>query len=299
MKSATRAVITGGAGFIGSHLARELSSCGYEVTIYGREKPELAEFEFLIGDVRDKERLRHGVRGADIVFHLAGAVGTDYLVERAREAVETNINGSLNLYDLARDLGFTVVEIGVIPEWLSPYMITKKAAARFGAMYHAELHADIKIVELSHVYGPGQRAEPYQKAIPAFITRALQGEPLTVFGGGHRAMDCLYVKDAVRALKMVGECETMAGRAIPFGSGSAITVLELAKKVVAVLNSGSEIVFAPMRKGEPPDHCETEVKGVDLSSWLTHFDWKPETSLDDGLRQTIEYYRAHLRAVAG
>lgn len=297
MKRNTRAVITGGAGFLGSHLAQELASSGYGVMLYGPERPELSKFDYVEGDIRDRDRLRYSLAGADIVFHLAGAIGTDYLIERAREAVDVNIGGTLDVYDLARELGFTVVDVGVIPDWLSPYMITKKASAKFGAMYHTEFQTDIRVLELSHVYGPGQRVEPYNKAIPTFISRALRDEPLTVYGKGSRPMDCIYVKDAVKALKLVGECTGLAGKIIPLGSGEAVTVLGLARKIIDMTHSSSEIVFAPMRRGEPSDQDLREIKGVDLSAWRAHFDWQPETNLDAGLKETIPYY-ARLTAPA-
>ncbi len=287
-----RALITGGGGFIARHLASELRDGGYDVVLFGMERPPSDALSFVRGDIRHIEELLAAARGADVLFHLAGAIGTEYLVERAHEAVDVNINGTLNVYEVARRLEIAVVDVGVIPNWPSPYMITKKAAASFGYMYHRAFGTDVRILELSHVYGPGQRVEPYFKAVPTFITRALRNEPLTIFGRGRRLMDCLFVEDAARGLRLTGECSALSGRSVTLGTGRVITVLGLAQLVIRLTESRSPIEFAPMRMGEPDDITEDAAGAVDLAHWESMFSWRPCTRLQDGLKKTIEYYRA-------
>jgi UDP-glucose 4-epimerase len=220
-------------------------------------------------------------------------LGTGYLVERAREAVEVNLLGALNVYDLAREFGARVVNVGLLPDWPTSYMITKKAATSFGIMYHRELGVDVRTLELANVYGPRQRLGPYFKAVPTFIAHAVRGTPLSIFGSGFGVLDCVYVDDVARALRLLGEAPGLGGAVVPFGSGLGVTVNELAARVVQLAASSSAIVHLPMRAGEPDAPPAETIRGVDLSTWLAHVNWRPTTTLDDGLLCTLAWYRAH------
>jgi UDP-glucose 4-epimerase len=214
-----RVLVTGGSGFIGRHLCEELLEHGYEVIVFDRNPPPSRRYQIHQADIRDSCAVREAVSGCDGVFHLAGLVGTGYLETRTREAVEVNIQGTLNVFEAAREFDTYVINIGLVPAWANAYMITKKTAARFGEMFHGVFGTRITTIEFTHAYGPGQPTGPYRKAIPNFINRALLEEPLEVFGSGERLMDCVYAQDAAHALRLAAEEEAGIGRVIQVSSG--------------------------------------------------------------------------------
>jgi nucleoside-diphosphate-sugar epimerase len=221
---------------------------------------------------------------------LAGLLGTCYLGTVVGDAVDVNIHGAVNVFEAAKRSGAYVVNIGLNPEWLNAYMITKKAAMRFGCMYHQMFGTRIVTLEVTHVYGPGQPTGPYRKAIPTFVVKALQNEPLQVYGTGERLMDCVYVDDAAHALRLAADTPAVAGLVLRVSSGEKISVANLASKVRDLTGSKSEIRFGAMRSGEPAAIAPDESFEVEPHA-RTVLNWKPETLLEDGLRKTIDFYR--------
>ena len=286
------ALITGGSGFIGNYLSKELLRNGYEVFILDHHKPKDSSAKFIEGDILNLNLLNKIFKNCDIVFHLAGVLGTEYLCDKVQETVDINIKGSINIFEAAKESGIKVINTGLIPEWDNPYMITKKAVMRLGRMYYKEFHVDITTLEFSHVYGPGQSKEPYHKAIPNFIVSALKNEPITIYGTGHKYMDCIYVEDIAVMMRLASETNQVSGKVLQIGKGESIRVIELARKIISLTNSKSSLKFQPMRRGEPEENGT--FVAVDLKDWLTFFNWKPTVSLDEGLQKTIEWYRTHL-----
>ena len=284
-----KALITGGGGFIGNYLSHELLNHGYQVTILDHHKPTNSLLEFIEGDILDVELLNNTMKSCDVVFHLAGALGTEYLCDRVQDAIDINIKGSVNVFEIAKAFGVRVINTGLIPEWDNPYMITKKATMRLGKMYHKVFSVDITTIELTHVYGPGQRTGPYRKAIPNFITRALKNEPLEVYGSGQKYMDCIYVEDAAKALRLASELSQVSGGVFQIGRGEGIKVVDLANKIISLTNSKSSLKFLPMRPGEPEENGS--FVAVDLKELSIFLNWKSTTSLDEGLLKTIEWYK--------
>lgn len=291
-----KALITGGAGFIGRYLAVELRAHHWQVTIFDRQPRDEAGLESYVGDIEDANSLSAAAKNVDVIFHLAGLLGTDYLCSKAIDSVRANIIGSLNVFDVALARKIRVVHLGLLPDWDSSYMITKKTAMRFGRMYRREFKTDIRALEVSHVYGPGQRSEPYHKAIPTFISRALKDEPLIVYGSGLKLMDCLYVTDVAVALRLAAEKANLCASVLQLGSLEIRSVLRLAQTIIAKTGSRSRIEFRPMRPGEP----DKNNSGVlpDTTAWTREFDWFPATKLSEGLRRTIDWYRLELERTA-
>ena len=287
----TRAIITGGSGFLGSYLLEELLDGGYSVAVYDRSPPSDRRADFVKGDIVDKEAVHDVVLSGNVVFHLAGMLGTSYLTDKARESVDVNICGALNVFDAVVGTDIKVVNIGLLPEWDNTYMITKKASMKFGRMYAGIFGASITTLELSHVYGPKQRVAPYFKAVPTFITQALAGKPLTIFGKGDKLMDLLHVKDAARAIRMAAEHPSMKGEVLAIGGGNRISVVELAKMIIRMTGSAGGLTYAPMRTGEP--ELDTTEADADMSLAFDILNWKPLIDLDDGMADAIEWYRAN------
>ena len=284
-----RVLVTGGSGFIGRFLCKELLTNGYEVIVFDphREKSEFLDVRKVEGDILDASLLRNAAQGIDIIFHLAGVLGTDYLCGRVAEAIRVNILGMVNVLEVARDLRAKVINTGVVADWDSPYMITKKAAMRLGRMYRREYGVDVVTLEITHVYGPGQALDPYHKAIPTFIVRALTETPLPVYGKGIKHMDCVYVTDIARAMRVAAETRGLDS-VLTVTSNDPIRVVDLAKNIIKLTRSRSQIEFLPMRPGEPDDTREEKfapVKATLLPGW------RPQVPFTEGLAKTIDWYR--------
>jgi UDP-glucose 4-epimerase len=283
-----RALITGGSGFIGSYLCKELIENKYDVTVFDLREPSTPLVKFIKGNILQFELLKDAIKNHDIVFHLAGILGTEYLCNFVREAVSTNIIGTVNIFECAKALGVKVINTGLTPEWDNPYMITKKAAMRLGRMYYKEFGVDITTLEVTHVYGPAQQVEPYHKAIPSFITQALREEPLDIYGSGQKYMDCIYVGDIVKAIRLAAESPKVSGEVFQVGGGEIIKVVDLALKIIALTNSKSSLRFLPMRQGEPDEN--NYFMTINKENFLQFFNWQPTTILEEGLLKTIEWY---------
>jgi UDP-glucose 4-epimerase len=290
-----KALVTGGSGLIGSYLCKELLNNKYDVTVFDHHEPANPEVKFIKGDILQMQLLKDVIKDSEVVFHLAGMLGTDYLCEHVREAIEVNIVGSVNVFEAAKTAGVKVINTGLIPEWDNAYMITKKAVMRFGKMYHREFGTDITTLEVTHVYGPGQRVEPYHKAIPTFINRALKNEVLDIYGSGQKYMDCFYVEDIATAIRLSAESPFVSGKVLQLGSGEGLKVVELAHKIISLTNSKSSLRHCKMRHGEPDE--DNSLEHINVESYQKLLDWKPTTKLDDGLLKTIEWYLKHSGSV--
>lgn len=292
-----KVLVTGGQGFIGSHVVDVLRERGHGVTIFDRRMVFVpVGVGFTLGDVRDAEAFADAVGLHDGVIHLAGVLGTSEMVTTPRESVEVNIGGALNLYEAVKRYGCRAVQIAVGNyTWNNSYAITKYTAERFALMYNKEFGTKIAVVRGLNAYGERQKHAPIKKVIPNFILSALRDEPLVIFGDGEQLLDMIYVRDLaeilVRALELDhGQyAETMDA-----GSGELVTANHLAAEVIRISGSRSRIEHVAMRAGEP---VRSVTKGD--PSTLAPIGYRPQTSLQDGLSRTITWYRANAAAAFG
>jgi len=292
------ALVTGGCGFIGSEIVKALDSRGYNIIVLDCMEPKekLKTVDYVKGDVRDKELLEKVGKYADYIYHTAGILGTSLLMDRLQESYDINVTGSMNVFDLASKTKATVINLGLIPTWKSPYMLTKNFIKEMGSLYNKHSGTDIKTVELTHAYGPGQ--SPYQaKAVPNFIIKALTNKDMIVLGDpakGFKYMDLIYASDAAEALVRIAENDNIKDEILQLGCGDGIPVDRLAKKIAVMCNSKSSGIYEPMRAGEP-DGREEDFTSADLSIWYKFFKDSPiKTSVEDGLKHTIDKYRNDL-----
>lgn len=236
-----RVLVTGGSGWIGTAVCKQLKDRGDEPVVFDRTTG---------GDILDAAALYKAMDGCDAVVNLAGMLGTSELFDDQHTAVETNIVGALNVYDVAACSDIPVVQIGTGHRGqLNPYAITKACAEDLGlarARYRGE---KINVVRAFHAYGPGQKVGPVRKIVPTFITQALRGEPVEVYGDGSQQIDLVHV-DEVAAV-ICWAIEGPYGAMTEAGTGVATTVLECAETIIAACDSDSRIVHLPMRPGEP------------------------------------------------
>jgi len=295
MREAIKSIlVTGGQGFIGSHLVDLLLEKGYSVTVYDRKDervnfPQWKGVRFFLGDIRDSEAISDAISQHDAVFNLAGLLGTSEMVTTPREGVEANILGALNVYESVRKHQKKCVQITVGNyTWLNTYAITKYTAERFALMYNGEYGTKIVVVRGLNVYGPRQKHAPIRKVVPNFILKALKNEPIEIFGEGNQLLDMIYVRDTVKILWMALEVDHgVFDQTIEAGSGEPVSANHLAEIIIRTAKSKSMIKHLPMRAGEPAG----SVTKADPKT-LEPIGWRPEDfiSLEKGLAETVEWY---------
>ncbi len=297
-------LVTGGNGFIGRYVCEELSAQGFHVTVLDtRWRRPIDGADLVLGDMRDATAVTEAVAHADGVIHLAGVLGTQETISNPRPAAETNILGGLNVFEACAQYDVPLVNIAVGNYWMNnTYSITKNTMERFAAMMNKYRGTRISIVRALNAYGPRQvAAAPYgpskvRKIMPAFVCRALNGDPIEIYGDGSQVMDMIYVADVakvlVRALVMTHSGNLVETEA---GSGNPTTVNEIAGVVVeqAAKMTGHvvDIVHIPMRPGEDEHSVVLGDPTTLLPLGITTRDFVP---LDVGVSMSIDYFSSYL-----
>ena len=284
-----KVLVTGGTGFIGSYVCDVLLGRGCEPLVFDRQagRPRYAgAANVILGDVRDPVAVTEAVAHADAVIHLAGVLGTQETVGNPRPAAETNVLGSLNVFEAVAQYQLPAVYICVGNWWeQNSYSITKTCAERFAVMFNRERGTRISAVRAMNAYGPRQvPAAPFgpskvRKIMPAFICRALTGQPLEVYGDGEQVMDMVHAADVAGAL--VEELFSPSGLDTPrvVGTGARTTVNDIAEMVCRAAGQG-EIVHVPLRPGESP--------GAEVLAPERRYDF---VQLQAGTFETVEWFR--------
>jgi UDP-glucose 4-epimerase len=277
-----RVLVTGGLGFIGTYVCEVLKGLDHEPVVIDRKAGA-----DIFGDIRDPSAVSEAIYETDGFIHVAGVLGTQETLRNPDAAVETNIVGGLNIFKAARDYSRPGVYIAVGNHWMNnPYSISKTTAERFAFMANAEWGTRIAVVRALNAYGPRQKVGPVKKIMPTFITAALRGDPIVVYGDGEQVMDCVYVSDVARVLvRALLVDHGVYDSVFEAGTGRPTTVNEIAEAVIAEVGSGT-IKHVPMRPGEPDN-------SVVLGNPLTLEPLGPLslTKLEDGLKPTVAYYR--------
>jgi UDP-glucose 4-epimerase len=277
-------LVTGGTGFAGRHLVEQLRGEGHEVSTLSLDAGE-GEASHVVADVCDRDAVLDVVQRFDLVYHLAGLLGTHELLGRSHEAVRVNILGTINILDGARLSGAKVVYVGKPNLSLNTYSITKGCAEAFTTLYNHELELASVSVRWFSVYGPEQSFHT-RKAAPYFIRWALRNEPIEIWGAGNQTLDLIYVTDAIAATVRIAKEKSLEGQSIEVGSGVEISVNDLARLIIRLAGSRSEIRYLPMRPGEPLD---LRVKADTRA--LANLGFAPQVGLEEGLAATIDWYR--------
>jgi UDP-glucose 4-epimerase len=285
-----KALVTGGSGFIGKALCRELLEHGLEAWCFDIANCK-NEINYRRGSVMRLEDVEQAVEEMDIVFHLAGLVGTTELLECDVEAVQTNIIGTINVLSACLKHGVKRVFCPTKPcEWLNTYSITKNAAAKFAQMY-ADVHSlDVRGLRWLNAYGPGQSMYPVRKAVPVMILQGLYGLDMEIWGDGEQPVDLIHVGDLARNTVLYTLSENRGWTARDTGNTTRMSVNELAELIRRLTKSRGGIKHYPMRLGEDPS------KSVSLLSMPTAAEMlgisEVTTPVETGMLGTIEYYRA-------
>ena len=281
-----KTLVTGGTGFIGSHLVSELKKEGHDVTIL-TNSGEITD-GVIFGDITDREFMLKLIPEYEVVYHLAGVLGTSELLTRAYEASQINILGTINILDGALKNKTKIVEITKPNCWLNTYSITKFAGESFAKMYKEQFGLPTVSIKWYNVYGPNQSFH-CQKAVPFFIRWALRNEDIEIWGEGDQTADFIHAVDAARATILIAKHAELEGSTVDVGSGIQTKVIDLADMIIEKAKSKSKIVHFPMRPGED----EHTLLGADMKI-LDSLGFKPEYELSGGLDETITWYRANI-----
>lgn len=314
-----RALVTGGAGFIGSHLCEELIARGVTVDVIDDlSTGNLDNIEHLLGkgklnlvkgSILDEQTMTLLTERCDVVFHLAAAVGVDLIIADSVRTIETNIRGSEIVLEIAnrfnkkvllasssdiygkseavpfREEDDSVFGATTYSRW--SYSCSKMIDEFLAFAYYQEYGLPVVIVRPFNTIGPRQTGK-YGMVVPRFIRAALRGEPIRVFGTGRQTRSFAYVKDVVDALIKLVDEPRAEGNAFNLGSDQEITIAELAKTVKRLTKSTSKIVFVPYEEayGQKIDDIQRRVP--DLAKIKRFIGYEPETSLEEALTMTIE-----------
>lgn len=301
-----RILITGGAGFIGSHIAEHFSN-NAQVRVLDnlrsgyRKNVESFGVEFIEGSVTDVQAVRKAVREVDYVFHLAAMISVPESMQKPQECVEINTQGTLNVLQESASAGVKKFILSssaaiygdnpvvpkletMLPEPKSPYAVTKLDGEYYCKMFSDEGWLKTACLRYFNVFGPRQDPKSqYAAAIPIFIYKALKNEAITVFGDGQQSRDFIYVKDVVAANVYLAQHPEYCG-VYNAAYGNSITIEELAREIIGATGSGSKIEYAPVRAGDVK-HSKADISKLSKTGFV------PGGNFAEGLEETIKYFR--------
>ena len=299
-------LITGGSGFIGSHIVEFYQEKAEEIRVLDnlrtgyRHNLEGLRHTFIEGSITDRELVRKTVEGVDYIFHLAALVSVPESMAKPGECVDINVHGLLNVLEEASAAGVkklvfassaaiygdnpTVPKIEtMLPEPKSPYAITKLDGEYYLGIFQSEGRLETASIRFFNVFGPRQDPKgAYAAAVPIFIEKALRGEDITVFGDGGQTRDFIYVKDIAGALAFAVETPGVTG-VFNAGYGGQITINDLAERLIAATGSSSRLLHGPERPGDVRHSRASSDK-------LRAAGWTPRHSLDEGLEATHAFF---------
>jgi len=327
MNKKRRALITGGAGFIGGHLSRHLLKRGWHVTIIddlstGRRSniqdlEKRPRFHMVIGSITNETVMDHLVSECDVCFHLAAAVGVQLIVHDAVHTIETNIAGTEVVLKIANRYRKKVVVASTSEVYgksdnarfsedddmiLGPtcksrwsYACSKAIDEFLALAHHKQNHLPVVIVRLFNTVGPRQTGA-YGMVVPRFMKQALLNEPITVYGDGQQSRCFGYVEDVVRGIIALSEEPRAVGQVFNLGATSEITIEKLARRVISLTRSKSKLVFVPYDKAYESGFEDMRRRVPNISKASKLVGYRPTVGLDEIIRRVAADIRKELAA---
>lgn len=307
----TKYLVTGGAGFIGSHLVHRLAGEAEQVRVLdnlstGKRanlEPVADRVEFVEADLCDEEAVRTAVEGVDIVFHQAALASVPRSLKDPLATNAACVTGTALLLTAAKDAGVKRVIYAAsssaygdqpfaskretdLPAPLSPYAAAKLAGELYCQAFHASFGLETVAIRYFNVFGPRQDPQSeYAAVIPKFITAMLAGERPTIFGDGRQSRDFTYIENVVAGNLLAAQAENVAGRTFNVACGTQYSLLDLVDALNRLLDTKIEPVFEPPRAGDVYESL------ADISSARSVLGYHPQVDFETGLEKTIAAYR--------
>jgi dTDP-glucose 4,6-dehydratase len=308
-------LVTGAAGFIGSHLVEALAQRGCRVRAFVRYTSRLERgwidtlpedvksgLEIIAGDLKDSDAVRGAVKGCDAVFHLGALIGIPYSYIHPRDYVDTNIVGTTNVlsacreYQVGRVVHISTSEVYGTAQYVpidekhpkigqSPYSASKIAADMLAESFHRSFGLPVTIIRPFNTYGPRQSL---RAVIPTIIGQLLVGDDANL-GATEPTRDLTYVSDTVAGIISGVEVDAAVGMTINLGTGTEISIGDLAQKIASLLGRKLRLVRDPARVRPEMSEVERLVSNNSLARQVLH--WQPKVALDQGLQQTIAWFK--------
>jgi nucleoside-diphosphate-sugar epimerase len=304
-------LVTGGAGFIGSHICERLLASGHRVRILdnfstGKEENlrfDAGEPELIDGDIRDVDTVREAVEGAEIVFHEAALGSVSRSVDDPVSTHDINITGTLNVLLAARDSGVRRVvyassssvygDTAVLPKTedirpgpLSPYALSKLAAEHYCLVFHHVYGLQTVALRYFNIFGPRQDPQSdYAAVIPKFATAVIAGQSPVIYGDGRQSRDFTYVENVVEANLLASEAPEAAGKYFNVACGGRYDLLELLDGIKKIVGSNIEPLFEAARAGD----VRNSQASIDAAK--QYLGYNVVVDFEDGLRKTVNWYR--------
>jgi UDP-glucose 4-epimerase len=305
-------LVTGGAGFIASHIAEACVQRGDKVRVLDNLSMGFMhnlrnverDIEFIKGDVADPDMAARATRGVEIVFHQAALASVPLSLERPLDTHSACATGTLNILHHSAKSGVRRVVYAAsssaygdrpysakretdLPQVLSPYAAAKLAGELYCQAYFYSFGLETVGLRYFNVFGPRQDpASPYSAVIPLFVTAILGGQPPTIFGDGGQSRDFVFVKNVVQGNLLAAEKAEAAGKVFNMAEGRQTSLLQLLELLSKLLGQTVKPNFQPARQGDVRESL------ADISQARTLLGYHPQNSLEEGLRQTIDYYRS-------
>ncbi len=304
-----KCLVTGGAGFIGSHIVEGLLERGDEVRVLdnfstGKEenlKDFQGEIDLIKGDLREQTDLIKAIQDIEFIFHQAAFVSVPLSMEDPELCFEVNVNGTIKLLSAAKESGVKRVVMAssaavygdnpAVPltedaqlDPLSPYAASKRVGEIYTKIYSDLLNLDVVALRYFNIYGPRQNPESdYAAVIPIFIKKILAGEQPVIYGDGGQSRDFIYIDDIVRANLLAAESTQAAGRVVNICSGTEINLLQLVENLSIIFNREVQPGFERERPGDIYRSSGDPTLARDI------LEFKPQMDLETGLRKTVSW----------
>jgi UDP-glucose 4-epimerase len=299
-------LVTGGAGFIGSHISQALVNQNVEVRILDnfssgkRENINGLDVEIIEGDLRDSGCITSAVRGVDIIFHEAAFVSVPESMEKPQECFDVNVTGTSMLFEAARKEGVKRVVVAssaavygdstAMPlvedaplKQLSPYATSKRIDEMYAELFTKQFGLEVSALRYFNVYGPRQQPDSmYAAAVPIFIRRMLDNKPITIFGDGGQSRDLINVRDVVQANLLASHHPAASGQIFNVCTGVETRLLDLLDILYGIFPNAPKHVHAEQRPGDIYRSLGNPQKAIDILGF------KPQVSLTDGIKEAVE-----------
>lgn len=311
-----KVLVTGADGFIGSHLTESLVRKGFQVRALCQynsfsspgwidtiETEILSQIEIVFGDIRDKQVVKNAMHNIDTVYHLAALIAIPFSFIAVESYVDTNIKGTLNILEVARDTNISRILVTSTSEVYgtaksipidethprqpqSPYSATKIGADAIAESYHRSFGTPVTIVRPFNTYGPRQSA---RAIIPAIITQLLNGVKEIKLGNLKPTRDLVYVEDTIEGFQRIAITDSLIGEDVNIATEHEISIEELAKELIQQINPSAVVINEDLRLR--PETSEVYRLLGSAQKLLLQTGWKPEIDLNSGLKKTIDWFK--------